>query len=460
MLCNFFICTNITSSVYAEEVSNIELTSVLEDLERDSTFNKDDYKENLEDTSISLITIAENTLDELYVYTFQPNPNTLCSSLNLQYGDNSFTSVINNYKLLLISSDGVFFKYKVKIDKISNADTYYYDIISIYRFFDANLDGETGNQIITEKSYSVGRKFYVNNVGSNKYYSYQDIKVVEIKDKICGTLRYFEDYSVDAWTFLLTAGLIIESNVSFIDTCYIAFNTDVVIEDLLEVEVVFNTQNYVYACDTLSGHNGSIKWDNNIKEQRKVVVPEKKRNHSKKWFLETFSWNTIQTGKEFVAGFNNRKFMDFEFLPFTQAYEIDAEGKAKLENKQFVVHFYDFKGVTRHNLFRTECLQENITDVSVLRLKYQTNGELFDLGAVDTKQSGKGTEGLGTKAKVDKKVVSIIVIIVVIALIVVLAIYCPWFLKLISAIFTYIGKGIVWVFNGIVTLFKKIFKKE
>lgn len=467
VICNLFITTNFSSLVYAEEENfTSEITTVLEDLEKDKSFNKLDYIEDQKDLSVSIITIAENENNELYLYVYQPNINTLCSSVNISIGDLNFSLPINNYKVELINNDGVFFKYKVllgDLGKISTSNTRYYDIISLFRYYDETLDTKADwDNTVTEIAYNVGRKYYVNLVDNNKYYSWQKINTVEIKDKLCGSFRYIQDYNVD-WLSAIFLNYFGGYNGSFLDTYYIAFNTDVKIDNLLEVEIIFKTQQYVYSCDTLSGHNVKIDWGEEF-DKRVVVVPKEKHTNSQKFFLENFSWNTIQSGKEFVDGFVGKKYVNFGFEPFTIAYGITDEGRAELESKNYVVHFYEFVGALSKNLFRYEILEENVTDVSILRLKYQTNGELFDLGVVDTKQSGKGTPGLTTEIGDSTKFIIIIVLIILVVVFIILSIYCP---VVLNAIFSFIktilvalGKGVVWVYNGIVTLFKKIFKKE
>ena len=90
-------------------------TGVLEDLSRDTSFNLDNYPLKTDDYSLQIIQIAESIDKELFVYVHQPSGKAKdfnASSINISTTINDDISYYN-YKLELLNSSGVFYKYKV-----------------------------------------------------------------------------------------------------------------------------------------------------------------------------------------------------------------------------------------------------------------------------------------------------------------------------------------------------------
>ena len=101
--------------VIAKAESTVTYTNVLEDLQRDSSFSKENYPEKATDYSLQIIQLAESSNKELFVYVYQPSgqlKGLVASSINISTTINDAVSY-HNYKLELLNADGVFFKYKV-----------------------------------------------------------------------------------------------------------------------------------------------------------------------------------------------------------------------------------------------------------------------------------------------------------------------------------------------------------
>lgn len=60
-------------TVIAKAKSTITYTNVLEDLQRDSSFSKENYPEKETDYSLQIIQLAESSDKELFVYVYQPS---------------------------------------------------------------------------------------------------------------------------------------------------------------------------------------------------------------------------------------------------------------------------------------------------------------------------------------------------------------------------------------------------
>ena len=72
--------------VIAKAESTTTYTNVLEDLQRDSSFSKENYPEKATDYSLQIIQLAESSDKELFVYAYQPSgqlKGLVASSINI-----------------------------------------------------------------------------------------------------------------------------------------------------------------------------------------------------------------------------------------------------------------------------------------------------------------------------------------------------------------------------------------
>ena len=113
VLCIGFMPLQGTTVAWAEEESG---SKVMTDLSRAENFNIDDYPYNPTDFSLQVIQIAESTEKELLIYVYQPSASkgdiVACTiSMSTESGNNFSPDF---YRLELLNSSGVFYKYKVK----------------------------------------------------------------------------------------------------------------------------------------------------------------------------------------------------------------------------------------------------------------------------------------------------------------------------------------------------------
>ena len=109
------VITTVQTPVFARAES-ISYSGVLDDLKKDSSFKPSNYPQKAEDYSIQVIQLAESVDKELFVYAYQPSGKSKdlkASSINISTTINDAIS-FTNYKLELLNSNGVFYKYKVK----------------------------------------------------------------------------------------------------------------------------------------------------------------------------------------------------------------------------------------------------------------------------------------------------------------------------------------------------------
>lgn len=154
-----FICGFALTPVYAQTNG---YSQVLSDLGKSENFNISDYPARQGDYSLKVITLAESEHGELFVYVYQPSgqsKNMCASSINISLGTGDDLSY-KNYKLRLINSEEVFYKYAVEGLTVSLLPKRYYSVSSIFRPFDESIDkqAEDGNKI-TEVVYEVAKQY-------------------------------------------------------------------------------------------------------------------------------------------------------------------------------------------------------------------------------------------------------------------------------------------------------------
>lgn len=402
-------------------------SGVLDDLRKDENFSPSAYPAVANDYSLQVIQVAESTDNELFVYVYQPSgqaKDLRASSINIALVPRENISDVRNYKLTLLSSSGVFYKYRVDGLTVSTASTRYYTIPSIYRPFDETIDegADHGNEV-TEVVYEVAKEYCFSTINGEPFCRVLDIETIEITDKFVGFVRYSNGF---------------ELYPTRCDSHFVAFNTDRDIDRLFEAEVYYTTQSYSYSyLGGLFGHENETFGEK--EDNYAYLTYEQKVEHTGDgWWAPTYKWNRIETVENFIAGEDiEQTVYTGALLNVSVANKITDEGKAALEGKKWVLRFTE----TEYSLLWSEYSHDTsstiVGDVTILRLKFETDGVTYNLGVIDNKQSGdpdtpineERTEvGLSETGKW---------ILIAIAIILVLVILGP--------ILPYIVKAVVWI---------------
>lgn len=392
-------------------------SNVLEDLGKDDTFNAADYPVIVNDASLSVISIAESVNQELFIYVYQPSGTYVASSINISTSVNEDLSY-KNYDLELLNSSGVFFKYKVVNFQVSDDEIRYYDISSIFRPYNKFIDFEINvDNEVNEVAYKVGKCWCVGTVNGQAYYSLRDVETIEITDKFVGFIRYLNGY----WLWQDAC-----------DAHFVAFSTDKPIDKLIQADVYYTAQ-----IGSGSLATGSFHVDKTVESYVCLNADDVASNNQTGLFGATYTWNRIENASDFVA--------DAENNPLTD------DAKTEVENKEWVLRFVETDYSEYNGMYNPHYDATRISEVTILRLSFETNGEAFNLGVVDNKQTGS-TDPVGeteanwplfeTIGMILKIIFWVVVTIVIIALIVI-------FWPIVSAIL----KGLWWLISW---PFKKI----
>ena len=378
----------------------------------------------------------------MFVYVYQPSgqaKDLRASSINIALVPRENISDVRNYKLTLLSSSGVFYKYRVDGLTVSTADTRYYTITTIYRPFDETIDedAEHGNEV-TEVDYEVAKEYCFATVNGEPYSRVLDIETIEITDKFVGFVRYSNGFQL---------------YVGACDSHFVAFDTDRDIDRLLEADVYYTSQSYSYSFVAGSGESEDFgdKQDN----YAYLDYTQKVEHTGGGLFAPTYKWDRIETVEQFIAENDlTQNVYSGAIIDVNVANKITDKGKAALQSKKWVLRFAETSYELGSGYGSTYSFSTLVGDVTILRLKFETDGLVYNLGVIDNKQTGSRDPineehydvGLSDTFKW---------ILVVIAIILLLVILGP--------ILPYIVKAVVWVvmlpFKAIAAIVKAFKKK-
>lgn len=435
--------------VYAEETVNERVYSaVLDDLKKDTSFNTENYPTKADDYSLQIIQLAESSDKELFVYVYQPSGQTknfTACSVNISTTINDNISFIN-YKLQKLNSNGVFFKYKVSDFTVKTEPTRYYAISSIYRPFDESIDkpASDGNTV-TEVNYNVSKQYCFGEINGKPYVNCVDIETIVVTDKFVGFVRYKDGFKL---------------YVGACDSHFVAFNTDKPIDKLLEADVYYTMQKYSWSVVPLQGEKETF--GEKSENYAYLKYTDKVEHTGGGLFAGTYKWDRIETTQQFIAENDlTQNVYSGAIIDVSVANKITDEGKAALQGKKWVLRFaetsYSLSGYPS-----TGSTFENTTlvgDVTILRLKFETDGITYNLGTIDNKQSGSDDPVNDTDIRIKlpdglKRI--LMLILGALLLIVLLVILMPILPTIISAII----KIILLPFKLIAAIFKAIFHKK
>ena len=430
VFCSAFTAGQSIGVTYAAE-SKITYSGVLDDLQKDGSFDESFYPVSEGDYSLKLIQIAESADGELFLYVYQPSgqaKNLKASSINISTTINDEISY-RNYKVRLLNSSGVFYKYIVQDFAVLSEPTRYYAISSIYRPFDESIDNqaEHGNTV-AEVNYPVNKQYCFSEINGKPYCNVVDIETITITDKFVGFVRYMDGFKL---------------YVGACDSHFVAFNTDKPIDKLLEADVYYTTQKYSYSFVPFAGENETFGEKSD--EYAYLKYTDKVEHSGGGLFAGTYKWDRIETVEQFIAENDlTQNVYSGAVIDVNVANKITDEGKAALRGKKWVLRFAETSYSLNSGAGSVTSFSTMVGDVTILRLKFETDGITYNLGVIDNKQTGgdKPINEEEIKPEINERGKWIIIAVILIVALILLA-------PLLPTIISFIGKLIVWIFKGL-----------
>lgn len=438
---------------YADE----SYTSATEDLRKAENFDPSYYPVKENDYTISLIQIAESTDKELLVYTYQPAADDRITASSINISRTSELDVTpQNYYLTLLSREGVFCKYAVKDFEVSNEPTRYYAIPSIFRSWVDDIDGDqSGSQTITEKSFEVAEQFRFGTLNGKEYVERKKIDVITVTSKFVGFVRYAGSYRLG----------FMDTTLTDFDCHFVAFNTDRKIDTLLEADLSYVKQDYAEKTWVEGGtvpHNETTYGEKSDQIKVELMCDQAVAHTGSFIYGNTFSFKRIQSVSDFLASEETTNVYKCGVFDVTEKRTLTDDVKAELEDKAWVLRFLETNRTSKTTLNGTEYSSTLVGDVTILRLKFVTDGVTYNLGVVDNKQTG-GSDPVNVVKRIlglNPVLTWILLAILCVVLLVVLMPFLPTILSVIVKVIVWIVKAVFWIvalpFRGIAALIRTI----
>ena len=426
-LCVFLTGAQSFSAVAAEE--NKTASGVIEDLSKDASFNAANYPSNAKDYSLSVMQLAESADKELFVYVYQPSGDKVkASSINISTTINDDISFFN-YSLELLNFDETLFKYKVTNFEVKKDPVRYYAISSIYRPFDVGIgDKKSGNNMINEVNYAVNRQYCFGEINGKPYINCIDIETIVVTDKFVGFVRY-----PDGFKLFTGAGAC--------DSHFVAFNTDKKIDKLFEADVYYTTQKVSYDFFTEDSPFRIKFGDSKTDNYAYLKYTDKVEHTGGGFFAGTYKWDRIQSVDDFIKTEDRTTVYYGAVLNSKVSSKLTDEALSDLKGKKWVLRFTEtsYNKVPKSGMGATTYYHAETTmvgNVTILRLKFETDGITYNLGVIDNKQTGSTEPSNSIDIKVEPNATGkgIIYLILFVLLLVLLAPLLPYVLNVIILI--------------------------
>ena len=426
------VITTVQTPVIAHAQEGKAYSNVLDDLKKDSSFNPSNYPTKSNDYSLQIIQLAESIDKELFIYVYQPSGKSKdlkASSVNISTTINDAIS-FTNYKLALLNSNGVFYKYKVSGLTVKDESVRYYAISSIYRPFDESIDKQaSGGNTITEVNYAVNKQYCFGEINGKSYVNCVDIETIVVTDKFVGFVRYPDGFKL---------------YVGACDSHFVAFNTNKLMDKLLEADVYYTTQSYDWSSVPFVGVKETF--GDKADKYAYLKYTDKVEHTGGGLFAGTYKWDRIQTIDDFIKGENRENIYHGAVLDVKTSSKLTDEALTELKGKKWVLRFaetsYSLSGYsTTGSTFESYTL---VGDVTILRLKFETDGITYNLGVIDNKQTGGKEPSNETDIDIslNKRGKMILYLLMLILLIILLAPILPYVLQAIVWIISLPFKGI------------------
>lgn len=397
-----FSLISVTSPSYKvhAEVSTDTLngyTDVISDLKK----MKIDYSSYYDDTTSSFITLNQgyNTNNELetFIYVnYIEEYEGLYAQISTEIASNldDITEDYEIYDLKLVSSDKSSNLKKYEIIGLDNFD----QTTRRYRISSVAVEYDGGSTSLTRNIEGTNLTYLFNGLDNKSLKGIHTAEeFITITDKQLVNYRYGDTLDL----FGIETGSM-NWNDDYTDAWYLFFNTDKQIDYLLEVEIIYT------------------QYDFNITYSTAAIPPSINTSFTEDYLLERHPDNIEyleSEPKRITPGKNKVEYFDNKFFGLGKKYYKELEAIMDMKSHQqqdddaFIftefadkydwgINFLntpiscwiDKDVVTGTSLEFSKVKGSGVCDAAILRLKFETNGEIYNLYTIDTPTSDFDTE--------------------------------------------------------------------
>lgn len=378
------------SDVGISYAATTRYSDVLDDLRKDETFNADNYPAIANDYSLEVIQVAEGEKDELFVYVYQPAAKSkllTATDINISLSEEATGTDI--YALELVSNAGVFQKYRVKSFTVSSKKAIrYYNISSIYRAFNASIDDENKNDNILEKvAFRVGKIFTATTMNGEVIYYQQPTYTIKIINPVTNYLIMTGSTGGGGLWWLQG------TKWNMFDAHFIAFSTDWDIDRLVSADISYHYCSGTSYYDTIFGQGLDAEVSYGEDKQKTLTVnADEKFEHTTNYHGiqgNTYHWDKIQTTNDFIAAVQSSTAVavtdtkrNIETILSGSEWVISFTETERTQNDTNILGIYKkYTGTFT-----------KISNVTILRLEFESDGKAYNLGAVSNTVSAEYPE--------------------------------------------------------------------
>jgi len=302
---------------------------------------------------MSVITIAESSNKELYIYVYNPtyadlgiNARKISMSNEKREGYEAKGLIV--YDLQLLSTNGVFQKYKLKNYIISSETDRYYNFVSLYRDTSNDVDSIIDDTITNFAAEKVGKQFVFYKLNGNYICECLDFEVLEIKVLLNDFFEIENGFTLGS-LFLGVLG-----SGKTLRAYYVVFDIDDYIVDyIIDADLEFRLVREYHYVEVIDD-NISVYLSNTDS------VTYKPKGLS----TGTYEWNRITKSKLYHDDL------------VAQGVHFNDDVATLLKENHFVFSYYEY-GQPNYSLW-----SYYTDEVTILRIHFVSEGEHYNLGVV------------------------------------------------------------------------------
>lgn len=407
----------------------VTYSNVLDDLQKDESFDIEDYPMDTDDHELRFVQLAESADDELLVYVYNPSwqsTQLTATKISMYYSTQpkpgDFTPTILD--LTLLSEKDGFSKYKVDRWKVSEDVGRYYHVIGLYRAYNEDYD-DTPDETITDSICSnVGQIWYYHYDNNNELQcEVQTMETLELDVTFNGRFRYSGGVSWGALAGLLNS----------CDSHFIAFNaTNYQVKHIYDADLEYRLRGEYSYLDKNPFDYGwkTVLYDYGDVNKVRLKDSDNVTYNGGGLFTREYKWSRIMTAQEYVKNFED------------QGGTISEDVKNQIQSSQWVFAFAETNV--------TETLESvssyGASEVSILRIHFLDEyGNAYNLGVVanitseDSKLDGSASPDVFDWWEELLKLIKLIfTFVVLIGLIILVITLCPWLPSLIWKVLKFV----------------------
>lgn len=348
------------------EAATVSYSNVLEDLEKDVSFNPEDYPANPLDYSLDVITLSEGEHGEIFLYVYQPSDSVKdlkASKINMSLKSPSDCDVdFSLYDLTWINSNGVFDKYIINNLVASHDDYRYYSISTIYRKHDESIDDPAldADDNVDYEGIAVGKSWCFTWLNGELICDSKKMETASVIISSVGFTRYFNGFEFF-------------EGIDYCDAHFIAFSIDNFDPDwVYNAKISFTIADY-YGVGP--GYENLTYSYSNFESKELIISHDQTAdNGDVGYFGKKYSWNRIVEIDDFIS----------ETEGCTNEF-VSEEQKNNLLKSDFVIRFHETEfspssaGMGSGGILVSG---KYVSEVTILQLSFLSHNKNYNLGVV------------------------------------------------------------------------------